>query len=107
MTLSKYILIGLSIINLSDAFLTPYNLNKSPKLSRCNTPIYLSKNKNSSNIFKIRFDNDDKFENDWFNKPKYPLNMTEYDLTLIQIFIYAIINIYILAAISNIYIKNI
>ena len=104
MRLSKIFLVGLSIINLSDCFLTPYNLYKPPKLSRCTTPLYLLKNKNSSNIFKIKFENDD---NDWFNKPKYPLNMSECDVVLIQIFIYAVINIYILAAISNIYIKNI
>lgn len=104
MSFSKFILLGLTIINLSDGFITPYSIYKPPKLSRCNTPIYLSKNKNSSNMFKIKFDNDDHFENEWFNKPKYPLDMTEYDLVLIQIFIYAIINVYILAAISNIYI---
>ena len=96
MSISKFFLFGLS---LSEAFITPYNFVKPPKLSRCNT---YSMKKNSSKIYKINFDMDD-FENDWFNKPKYPLKMTDYDIALIKFFIYGVINVYLLAYITDIY----
>lgn len=119
--LSKFILIGLSFFSISDCFiLQSYKLVKPTKLSRSNTPIYLlAKNnnsffnfinddglstnsslifdndkKNKSNIYKINFDDNDY---DFYNKPKYPFGLTEYDIIFLKIFIISLINAYLIA----------
>ncbi len=78
---SKFLLLGLTIISYSDCFmLQPYKLIKPSKLSRSNTPLYLSnKNKNSSNYLKL---NDD--DGSSFNNKNLFFNLSEYNFKLQQ-----------------------
>jgi hypothetical protein len=78
---SKFLLLGLTIISYSDCFmLQPYKLIKPSKLSRSNTPLYLSnKNKNSSNYLKL---NDD--DGSSFNNKNLFFNLSEYNFKLHQ-----------------------
>jgi hypothetical protein len=78
---SKFLLLGLTIISYSNGFmLQPYKLAKPSKLSRSNTPLYLSnKNKNSSNYLKL---NDD--DGSSFNNKNLFFNLSEYNFKLQQ-----------------------
>lgn len=78
---SKFLLLGLTIISYSNCFmLQPYKLAKPSKLSRSNTPLYLSnKNKNSSNYLKL---NDD--DGSSFNNKNLFFNLSEYNFKLQQ-----------------------
>ena len=78
---SKILLFGLTIISYSDCFmLQSYKLTKPSKLSRSNTPLYLSqKNKNSSNYLKL---NDD--DGSSFNNKNFIFNLSEYNFKLQQ-----------------------
>jgi hypothetical protein len=78
---SKFLLLGLTIISYSDCFmLQPYKLIKPSKLSRSNTPLYLSnKNKNSSNYLTL---NDD--DGSSFNNKNLFFNLSEYNFKLQQ-----------------------
>jgi len=127
---SKILLISLT--KFSDSFiLHSYKLAKPSKLSRSNTPIYLSQtNKNSSNYLKLNddgscFNNNNKlfnlsdynsklhqllnvssFENetnktDFYLKPISLLGLSEYDIILLKIIIIALINAYLIALIVD------
>lgn len=78
---SKFLLLGLTIVSYSNCFmLQPYKLIKPSKLSRSNTPLYLSnKNKNSSNYLKL---NDD--DGSSFNNKNLFFNLSEYNFKLQQ-----------------------
>jgi hypothetical protein len=78
---SKFLLLGLTIVSYSNCFmLQPYKLAKPSKLSRSNTPLYLSnKNKNSSNYLKL---NDD--DGSSFNNKNLFFNLSEYNFKLQQ-----------------------
>lgn len=78
---SKFLLLELTIISYSDCFmLQPYKLIKPSKLSRSNTPLYLSnKNKNSSNYLTL---NDD--DGSSFNNKNLFFNLSEYNFKLQQ-----------------------
>jgi hypothetical protein len=83
MSISKLILFGLS---LTHAFITPYNLIKPPKLSRCTLCLM---NKNSSQIFRTKYE-------------LYNPKMTDYDLALVKFFIYGVvINVYVFSFIYS------
>ena len=98
----KTIILGCSLTSFSNGFINPiknYNLQHKInhyKLTRFDSRLFMSNitntHKNISNIYKINFNNDE--DNDWFNKPKYAFNMTEYDFTILKIYIYTIITIY-------------
>jgi hypothetical protein len=95
----KAIILGCSLTNISNCFITPVNNNmmnriKPYKLSRFMMTTNNNTFKNTSNIYKINFNHDNELENDWYNKPKYAFNMTEYDFTILKIYVYTIITIY-------------
>ena len=127
---SKILLISLTVF--SDSFiLHSYKLAKPSKLSRSNTPIYLSQtNKNSSNYLKLNddgscFNNNNKLFNlsdynsklhqllnvssfsnetnktDFYLKPISLLGLNEYDIILLKIIIIALINAYLIALIVD------
>jgi hypothetical protein len=79
---SKILLISLTVIGNSNCFLLQsYKLTKPPKLSRSNTPLYLSiKNKNSSNFLKLNDDDGSSYNNNnkLFNWSDYNYKLQQF-----------------------------
>ena len=110
--IKKFILPSLLVMNICNGFV--YNklntLQSKNMLSICqnthlktsHTVLYNNKNdnnynKNNSKIFKMDFSDDNP--DDWIYKPKYAFGLSEYDFTLLKIYVYMVITLHFIGII--------